>query len=622
MRDVDKGSMAITRREFTGSIAAATAIAAVPGGLRRALAEEPAWRHGLSLFGELKYAPGFPHFDYVNPDAPKGGRLRRATIGTFDTLNPFTVKGSPAGLLGVMYDTLMTTSYDEPASEYGLLVDAVQKPDDFSWVKFRMRPEARWHDGQPVTVDDVIWSLDTLRASHPQYNFYYANIVAAEQTGEHEVMFTFDQVGNRELPQITGQLIVLPKHYWEDEGRDFATTTLDPPLGSGPYRIGAVDAGRRITFERVDDYWARDLPVNVGKDNFGQLVVEYYRDFTVLLEAFKADEFDLRLENGAKRWATGYDFPARERGDVVLETFRTRQAESMQGFAFNLRREKYQDPRVRLAFNHAFDFEWLNENIFFGQYQRTQSYFQNSELAATGLPEGRELELLEEVRDQVPAEVFTTEFQNPVGGSTSATRRNLRAARALLEEAGWTIRDGTLTNADGAPFEAEFLIVQPDSERVINPYLRNLERLGIRGSIRVVDVSQYRNRLDNFDFDITTTQFPQSLSPGNEQRDFFGSEAADAAGSRNVVGIKNPAVDQLIDTIIFAESREELVAACRALDRILLWNHYLVPQFFTPDIRVARWNRFSFPDVQPDYVFSTQHWWFDEAKAGSIRQDS
>lgn len=593
-----------------------------------AVAQDDDWKHGLSLFGEVKYPPDFTHFDYVNPDAPKGGVFRQATVGTFDTLNPFNLKGTPAAGTGLLYDTLLSNALDEPSSEYGLIAEAVKYPDDYSSVTYRLNPNARWHDGEPITVDDVIWSLDALKKSHPFFNAYYRNIVSAEATGEREVTFRFDQTGNRELPQITGQLYVLPKHYWEGKDaqgrqRDFTASTLEPPLGSGAYRIKAVQPGRTITYERVPDYWAADLPVNVGQYNFDEMRFEYFRDMTVALEAFKADQFDFRVENSARRWATGYDFPAARRGDVILETFQTANAEPMQAFAFNLRRAKFQDPRVRQAFNYAFDFEWLNANIFYGQYERTNSFFENSELAATGLPEGRELALLEEIRDKVPPEVFTTEFQNPVGGDQRRVRENLRVATQLLREAGWEIRDGRLINTQtGEPFEVEFLNDQPDSERILAPYIQQLGRLGIRGTIRTVDTSQYRNRVDNFDFDVITAMFPQSLSPGNEQRDFWGSDAADAVGSRNVIGIKNPAVDFLIEKIVFAEDRESLVAASRALDRVLLWNHYLVPQFFSPDIRTARWNRFGLPEVSPEYGFTTSTWWWDAEKAASVRRGS
>jgi len=631
------------------SAALAAGLLAQPPG-SRAAEDASAWRHGLSLFGDLKYPPDFAHFNYVNPEAPRGGVMRRSAIGTFDTLNPFNLKGTPAAGSTLIYDTLMTGASDEPSSEYGLLAEAVHHRDDFSSVTYRLRAQARWHDGRPVTPEDVIWSLGALKEAHPQYRFYYKNVVKAEKTGDNEVTFTFDQSGNRELPQITGQLPVLPKHYWEGETargtpRDIGGSTLEPPLGSGPYRFGEVQAGRSVAYERVEDYWGADLPVNVGQNNFDELRFEYFRDATVLLEAFKADTFDFIVENSAKRWATGYEFPALQRGDVVVEAFQTKNAEAMQAFVFNTRRARFADRRVRRAFNLAFDFEWLNTNVFYDQYQRIDSFFENSELEATGVPEGPELAILEEVRDKVPPEVFERKYENPVFGSPQAVRDNLREAQRLLGEAGWAIHqeekdpgldcgffcramlwlglssretETVMRNSRGEVMEVEFLIVQPDMERLINPYRQNLERIGIRSTVRAVDVSQYQQRTDTFDFDIIVDNFPQSLSPGNEQRDFWGSEAADREGSRNTIGIKDEAVDHLIDRIIFARNREQLVAATHALDRVLLWNEFVVPQYFTADIRTARWNRFGLPDVVPDYGISVMTWWFDVERAAKI----
>ncbi|MHA1545019.1 MAG: extracellular solute-binding protein [Alphaproteobacteria bacterium] len=583
------------------------------------------WRHGVSLFGALKYPDGFTNFDYVNPNAPKGGKLRRAALGTFDTLNPFNLKGTSATGSGLIYETLLSSAMDEASSEYGLLADAVSFPADFSSVTYRLRSQARWHDGRPVTPEDVIFSLEMLKKAHPRYKFYYKNVVKAEKTGENQVTFRFDQKGNRELPQITGQLVILPQHFWtgtnaKGEPRDFLASTLEPPLGSGPYRIGEVKPGRTITYERVPDYWGADLPVRKGTNNFDQLVYEYFRDSTVLLEAFKGDAYDFTVENSSKRWATGYKFPAVTRKNVVLQEFVTKNAEPMQAYVFNTRRAKFADARVRHAFDLAFDFEWLNKNVFFSQYKRTTSYFENSELKATGLPEGAELAILEKVRALVPPEVFTKPYETPVNGSRANLRANLRKARALLAEAGWVIMDQELRNAKtGEPMEVEFLTVQPDSERILNPYRKNLDRLGIKSSIRYVDVSQYRQRLDNFEFDIVTSVIAQSLSPGNEQRDMWGSATADRTGSRNLIGIKNPGIDKIIDAIIFAKDRAELVAATHALDRVLLWNRYVVPQFFSPLIRTARWDRFGLPKIVPDYGISVLSWWYDTQKAAKIR---
>ena len=591
-----------------------------------AVAGEPRERHGLSLMGDLKYGPDFKHFDYVNPDAPKGGKLRLSTTGSFDSLNPFIVKGQAAGLVGYIYDTLMTSTQDEPSSEYGLIAKSVAYPEDYSWVIYTLRPEARWHDGKPVTPEDVIFSFEALKKGHPRYAYYYANITKAEKVGDQKVKFTFNQKGNRELPQITGQLFVLPKHYWEGtdangKKRDFSSTTLEPPLGSGPYRVKDVKPGKSISVERVSDYWGKDLPVNVGRYNFDEIQVEYFRDTTVALEAFKADQFDVRVESSAKNWATAFEFPAIKNGDVIKDVLTSKGAEPMQSFAFNTRRSKFADPKVRRAFNHAFNFEWANKNLFFGQYNRVNSYFANSELAATGLPTGRELEILESVRDQVPPEVFTTEYENPVNNDTKDVRRNLRTARKLLEEAGWSIKGGKLVNSKtGEAMQVEFLLVSPLFERIVLPYTQSLKRLGIETKVRTVDSSQYQRRLETFDFDIVVGSWAQSLSPGNEQRNYWGSKSADRNGSRNLIGIKNPAIDKLIERIIFATDREDLVASTRALDRVLLWNHYLVPQWYFNGLRLARWNRFSFPDKRPTYGTGyPDTWWHDPTKTATIK---
>jgi len=590
-------------------------------------AQEQKWRQGLSLFGELKYQPGFKNFDYVNVNAPRGGTLRMGSIGTFDSLNPFIIKGRAASLSGLIYDSLLTSSADEPSSFYGLVAEAVSYPDDYSSVTYRLRREARWNDGKPISVEDVIFSLETLKKGHPRYAYYYADIDRAEKTDDHEVTFYFKKSGNRELPQITGELTILPKHYWEgtDENgkkRNFFASTLVPPLGSGPYRIGKVVAGRSITVERVKDYWGQDLPVNVGKNNIDVLRSEYFRDDTVALEAFKGGQFDVRFENSAKNWATAYKVKSVTSGDIIKSQLVTKNPERMQAFIFNTRRDRFSDARVRQAFNLAFDFEWANKNLFFGQYARVSSFFQGSELAATGLPQGRELEILEELRDEVPARVFTEVYKNPVNGSPALLRVNLRKARKLLEDAGWKIKDRVLVNTKtGQKMELEVLLVSPAFERIVLPYKKSLERLGIALRVRTVDVSQYQNRVDGFDFDMIVGGWGQALSPGNEQRNYWGSQTADRKGSRNLVGIKNPAIDKLIGKLIYAKDRSELVAVTRALDRVLLWNNFVVPQWYSKGTRLARWNRFGFPEKTPDYSIGFPDiWWFDESKAASVKK--
>ena len=589
---------------------------------------ERAWRHGVSLFGELKYPAEFQHFDYVNPGAPKGGSVRMIGLGTFDNFNEVVagLKGSLAAFAGVVSDTLMVPVLDEVETSYGLLAEAVSYPADFASATFRLRAGARHHDGRPVTVEDVIFSMEAFKKYSPGHAAYYRHVAKMEQTGEREVAFILDAPGNREMPLIIGQLNVLAKHWWEGtdpsgKKRDVGPTTLEPPLGNGAYRVKDFVAGRTVVYERVKDYWAKDLGVSIGRDNFDELRFEYFRDGTVALEAFKADQVDWRTENIAKNWATAYDFPAVRDKRVLLEEFPLRSRGIMQAFAFNTRREKFKDPRLRLAFNYAYDFEDMNKQIFFGQYKRITSYFEGTELACSGLPAGQELDILEKVRDKIPPEVFTKPYTNPVGGSRENIRSNLREAVRLLKEAGYEVRNQILVDArTGEPLSIEMLSEDPSVERVILFYKPSLERLGITVNVRTVDPAQYENRLRNWDFDIIVAVWPESLSPGNEQRDYWGSQAADTLGSRNYIGIKNPAVDALVDRVIFAKDRAELVAATRALDRVLLWNHYVVPQYSTDQTRTARWDRFGHPGVLPKYAepaFPTV-WWWDAGKAARI----
>jgi len=587
--------------------------------------QERKWRHGLSLYGELKYAPGFKQFDYVNANAPKAGTARQIALGTFDNFNTAIagVKGSLAAGIEQIHETLLVSSLDEVSTGYGLLAEAVSFPADFSSVSYRLRPEAKWHDGKPVTPADVIFSFEAFKKYSPQQSAYYRHVSKAEQTGDREVTFTFDAPGNRELPQIVGELSVLPKHWWEGtdgngKKRDIGETTLEAPLGSGAYRVKDFSAGRNIVYERVKNYWGRDLNVSIGQNNFDELHYEYFRDTTVALEAFKADSIDWRTENSAKNWATAYDFPAVSDKRVVLEEFPIRNTGVMQAFAFNIRREKFQDPRVRLAFNYAFDFEEMNKQIFYGQYKRIASYFEGTELASSGLPTGRELELLEAVRDKVPADLFTKTYTNPVNGSPDKVRSNLREALRLLKEAGYEVRDQQLVNVKtGEQYAVELLAEDPSFERVYLSYKPSLERLGMNVTVRTVDEAQFENRVRSWDFDIITMMWQQSLSPGNEQRGYWGSQAADQPGSLNVVGIKNPAVDAMIDQVIFAKNRPDLEAATHALDRVLLWNYYVVPQWTYGKVRTARWDRFGRPDPMPKYgraAFPT-FWWWDAARA-------
>lgn len=591
----------------------------------------PAWRHALSLFGDVKYPAGFKRFDYVNPDAPKGGVARQISIGTFDNFNLAVagVKGNIAPAVGLIYETLMARSFDEASTQYGLLAEAASHPDDHSWVIYRLSKDARWHDGKPVTPEDVLFSMESLKKYSPMYSSYYKHVVKAEKVGAHEVKFTFDMPGNRELPTIVGELLVLPKHWWEgtdSEGRkrDIGATTLEKPLGSGPYAIKDFVAGRSVTLERVKNYWGEKTPTRIGQNNFDELRYEFFRDTTVSLEAFKADQADWTIESSAKNWATAYDFPAVTEKRVVREEFPITNSGRMQGFAFNIRRPLFADKRVRRAFNYAFDFEEMNKQLFYGQYKRINSYFEGTELASSGIPQGKEFEILKEVYGEIPPEVIAKPYENPVGGSPEKVRDNLRNATRLLKEAGYEVRDGKLVDGKkDMPIAVEFLLANPLFERIVLFYKPSLERLGITVNVRTVDDVQYQNRIRDFDFDIITDLWGQSLSPGNEQRDFWGTQAADTPGSRNTVGIKNPVVDKLIDKIVYAEDRETLVAATRALDRTLLWHYYVVPQYTYPFTRVARWDRFSHAPL-PHYAGSglSSLWWFDKEKADKIGKRS
>jgi len=576
--------------------------------------------HALSMYGDVKYPAGFEHFDYVNPDAPKGGDVRMWSFGGFDTLNPFTLKGQAAAGLGLVYDTLLRSSADEAFTEYGLLADEIRMPEDRSWVAFHIRPEARWHDGAPVTPADVIWTFETLTTEgHPYYAAYYANVVSATDEGDGWVRFDFDAAGNRELPLIMGQMQILPKHWYET--REFAETTLEFPLGSGPYRVIDVEPNRSITYGRVEDYWGADIPVNVGFYNFGTIRYDEYLDFDIALEAFKAHEYDFRAENNSKLWATAYTGPNFDDGLIVKEEVDHERPTGMQAFIFNLRRPKFQDARVREALGYAFAFEWSNENLLYGQYDRTTSYFSNSDPAAEGLPRHAELALLEPFRDQLPEEVFGEAYVPPVTDGSGNIRQQLRTAKQLLEEAGWTVVGGVLTGPDGEAMSFEILLVQPAFERIVQPFARNLERLGVAVDIRIVDASQYERRMETFDYDMTVESFGQSRSPGNEQRDYWGSAMAEIEGSRNSIGIQDPVVDALVDAIIFADDRDELITASRALDRVLRWGHYLIPNWHIRYDRVAYWNMFGQPEAVPADGIVFNAWWVDAEKLAVLRAE-
>ncbi|WP_417688539.1 extracellular solute-binding protein [Roseibium sp.] len=615
-----KTGQGLLRIASTGAWLALSALAAqFP-----ALASEPEWHHATALTGTPKYAADAAHFDYVNPDAPKGGLVRLSTSGGFDTFNFILPKGNPAPGVGLVYESLMETALDELniSAEYGVLADAVRYPEDFSWVEYRLNPKARWHDGEPVTPADVIWSFEKAVELSPRQKFYYQNVTSATERPDGVVRFEFDTANNRELPHIVGQLTVMPKHWWEgtnDKGekRDIASGLQEAPLGSGPYRVKEFTFNRRVTYERVKDYWGKDLPIRVGTNNFDEIRYDSYRDSAVLLEAFKGDQYDWRLENVAKNWATAYDFPAVKQGKVIVETFEDHGSGIMQAFVPNLRRDKFKDERVRRALNLAFDFETTNRTSFFDQYKRIASFFAGTELAHSGKPEGKELEILESVRDLVPASVFDGGFENPVGGDPQKVRGNLREALRLLTEAGYKLDGRTLVNAaTGEPFTIEFIAQDPSAERYVLPFAKNLKLIGIDLTIRVLDTPQYVNRIRSRDFDMATLLWGQSLSPGNEQRDYWGSASAELEQSYNYAGIKDAGVDALIDKVIFAKDREELVAATRALDRVLMAHTFVIPQWFLDVDRTARWDRFGHPDNIPEYShgFPTI-WWYDTERA-------
>jgi microcin C transport system substrate-binding protein len=586
------------------SFAAAPAFAA-ESGIRTA--------HAIAMFGEPKYGPGFQHFGYVNPDAPRGGSIRLGVPGTFDSFNPYILKGNPGA--GASDETLTESSADEPFTQYGLIAETIAWPEDRSWVEFVLRPEARWHDGQPITTDDVIFSLNTLKAQgRPFFRFYYAAIDRAEATGPRRVRFIFKEAGNRELPLIAGQMPILPKHYWQ--GRDFSRSTLEPPLGSGPYRVAAFEAGRFVAVERVKDYWGEHLPVNAGQNNFDTMRFEYFRDETVLRQALKAGVLDFRQENQAKAWALDYDIPAVREGRLIKALFPHQRPTGMQAFVFNTRRPPFDNPLLREGLSYAFDFEWTNRVLFFGQYRRSESYFSNSELAATGLPEGLERQILERFRGRVPERVFSETYRAPVTDGSGWPRENLKQATALLAAAGFVVRDMKLVDAaTGRPLAFEILIDTPTFERIVLPFVRNLERLGIQARIRIVDESQYINRVRGFDFDMITAVWGQSESPGNEQRDFWGSAAAGQEGSRNYAGINDPVIDELIEDLIRAPDRDALTNRTRALDRVLLAGFYVIPQWHSNADRVLYWDRFSYPEVKAARGVLLNTWWYDEAKA-------
>jgi microcin C transport system substrate-binding protein len=577
--------------------------------------------HGLAIHGETRYPANFTHFDYVNPDAPKGGEIiiNSVSSGGFDSLNPYILKGEAAsGIQEYLYETLATMSSDEAFSRYGRVAKSMEVADDRSWIIFNLNEKARFHDGHPITSEDVVFSFNTLlEKGHPSYASYYRDVEKVEALSKHRVKYSFKVKNNRELPLIVGNTPVMPAHYWKD--KDFTQTTLTPPLGSGPYKISHVDPGHAITFERVKDYWGQNLPVNRGRYNFDKITIDYYRDNTIALQAFKSGEYHYRTENTSRNWATSYTGSNFDSGRIVKREIRHQLPTGMQGFVYNTRHPLFQDAKVRQALNYAFDFEWTNKQLFYGAYTRTNSYFSNSELAASGLPSPEELAILQPFKGQIPEEVFTTPYQAPTSDGSGNVRNNIRKALRLLKQAGWQVKDKKLVNGKGEPFAFTILIVSPDFKRIVLPFKKNLARLGIEANIQLVDTQQYINRVQSFDFDMTVTVFGQSLSPGNEQYNYWHSSTADQQGSRNWIGIKNPVIDKLVEGVIAAPDRESLIRRTRALDRVLLWNHYVVPHWHIRNFRVAYWNIFSQPSIQPIYDLGFDNWWVDPDKNAKFR---
>jgi microcin C transport system substrate-binding protein len=569
----------------------------------------------IAMHGDPKYGPDFKHLDYVNPDAPKGGTLVMRAIGTFDSFNGYTIQGTPGP--GASYETLTTSTLDEPFSQYGLIAESMEVPDDRSWVTFNLRSIARWHDGQPITADDVVFTFNLLKEKGtPNFQSYYASVVKVEKLGDLKVKFTFAPGDNAELPLIIGQMPVLPQHLWKD--RDITQPTLDIPDGSGPYKIAKFEAGRSITLQRVPDYWGKDLPINVGQNNFDTMRYDYYRDDTVALEAFKAGAYDLRIESSAKNWATAYNIPAVKDGRISMEKIPTEGRNLMQGFVFNLRRPIFQNREVRRALQYAFDFEWSNKALFFGQYVRIRSYFGPSELGATGVPSAEELKVLAPYKGKIPDEVFTAEYNPPKSDGSGDDRANLETASKILDDDGWKIENGVRTK-NGQTLDFEILLDQETFERVTQPFIQNLAQIGVKVHMRTIDPAQYQKRMDQFDYDMTVSLVSQSLSPGNEQRDQWGSKSADTQGGSNLAGIKDSTVDALVEKIIAAKDRDDLVTSTRALDRVLQWGYYYIPQWNAPFDRIAYWNKFTHPQAMPRYGLTLDTWWYDPNKAANVQ---
>lgn len=568
------------------------------------------WMHGLSMYGDFKYPADFSHFQYANPNAPKGGDFKHASIGSFDSLNPFIVKGRSAEGIGRIYDSLLKQSSDEPFTAYALIAEKVKVADDLSKVSFLINKQAKFHDGKSILAEDVKFSFDLLvEEGSPHFRSYYAGVKEVIIDGPRQITFHFKELGNRELPLIIAQLPILPKHFWAD--KEFSKSSLQIPLGSGAYQVKSFKASKRITYQRVNNYWAENLAVNKGMNNFDRLIFDYYRDDSVAFEAFKSGSFDYRLESSSKRWATGYQGEQFDSGKIVALNIADKTPQGMQGFWFNLRKDKFKDPNVRQAISLLFDFEWANKSLFYGAYTRINSFYSGSELSTEKNISASELDILSEYKNQLPASVF-----EPIDfAETNADgnmRKQMREAVALLEKAGYQLKNSKMQNAQGEQLSFEFLLYSKDFERVVHPFRRNLQRIGIKTNIRLVDVSQFINRLNNFDFDLISMRKGQSISPGNEQLGYWGCDSVMLAGTSNWSGICLPVLDLLIDKLIKANSREELVNTTKAIDRVLLTQHFVIPQWYLPASRIAYWDKFSRPDISPIYDLGLSTWWLSE----------
>ena len=581
--------------------------------------------HAISTHGEPKYSKNFTHFEYVNPDAPQGGTLRVAEIGTFDSLNPFSLKGrAELNTLLLMQDHLMESSLDEPSVHYGLIAQSVEYTDSREWIIFHLNPKARFSDGTPITAEDVVFSFDILmKDGGPRYKLYWADIEKAEALSKHSVKFHNKNPGNTELFTILGQVPVLPKHYWAS--RDITKSTLEIPVSSGPYTVKSVDPGRKIIYQKVKDYWAQDIPSRKGMFNYEHIEATYYKDPDVRLEAFKAGEFDIQFEGTAKNWATAYNIPAVKSGKIIKVEIPDQNSKGMNGLIFNLRKEKLQSPALRQAINYAFDFEWTNKNIFYNAYSRTDSFFENSPMASQGTPSAEELSILNKYKKNIPEDVFSKAYIQPTTDGSGNNRKNLKTAKAILTSAGYKISNGKLIDPKTKqPVTLEIIESSSVYEGLINPWIANLKKLGIDANFRVVDASQYISRVKSFDYEATILGIPQSLSPGNEQRYYWGSNTIDQEGSRNYMGISNPAIDAIIELVINAKTHQEQITATRALDRILLHSHFAVPLHHSDKFRVAYWNKFSRPEIPPKYdyqfIYGPYFWWHDTKKAADLKK--